>query len=217
VPAQGRKASPSNYYCFATTEPNSCVDILVSTPALTYLYEVKPGTDQQYEYGPDNGRKGVNNASQVQRYLWALAYAGYPNPAAGPDIVPDARTYEDGSILTIFSGSDWSQYAPKGARQADNTSGIIYYHRTKPPKVPTGPPSNPKRPPNTGQNEEPKQEPTKVPTQQPVSDPGVVSSGVVEDVILVAAVVVAVVVVVVFWPEIVAATAIGGLIGWATS
>ncbi|WP_433728396.1 RHS repeat-associated core domain-containing protein [Actinoplanes sp. CA-051413] len=217
VPAPGRKASPSNYYCFATTEPNSCVDVLVSTPAATYLYEVKPGTDQQYEYGPDNGKKGVNNASQVQRYLWALAYAGYPNPAAGPDIVPDARTYEDGSILTIFAGSDWSQYAPKGARQADNSSGIIYYHRTKPPKVPTGPPSNPKRPPNTGQNEEPKQEPTKVPTQGPVSDPGVVSSGVVEDVILVAAVVVAVVVVVVFWPEIVAATAIGGLIGWATS
>jgi len=219
VPGAGRRASPSGFYCFTTTVPNSCPDVLVAQPAQTYVYEIKPGTDQLSEIKAGvSGQRGLNNAAQVARYVWALAYAGYPNPAPGPDVVPDARTYEDGSTLTIFAGSDWDQYARKGARQAANTSGIVYYQRTKPPKVPTNPPANPKRPPNTGQNEEPNEEPTKVPTQGPVSDPGVVSDGLTEDLILVGAVVVVVVVVVVFWPEIVAGAAavgLGALASWA--
>jgi RHS repeat-associated protein len=219
VPGQGRQASPSGFYCFATTVPKSCPDVLVAQPAQTLVYEIKPGTDQLSEIVPgSSGERGLNNASQVARYVWALAYAGYPNPAAGPNVIPDARTYEDGSILTIFSGADWDQYARSGARKAANTSGIVYYQRTKPPRVPVNPPANPKKPPNTGQNEEPNQEPNKVPTQGPVSDPGVVSGGVTDDLILVGAVVVTVVVVVLFWPEIVAGAAalgVGALLSWA--
>ena len=218
VPAQGRHTMPSGFYCFPTTQPESCPDVLVGLPAATYVYEIKPGSDQLSEIKPGkSGERGLNNASQVQRYLWALAYAGYPNVAAGPDIVPDVREYEDGSTLTIFSGADWQQFAGS-ARKAANTSGIVYYVRSKPPRVPVNPPANPKNPPNTGQNEEPNEEPTQVPTQDPVGDPGTVSDGLTEDLILVGAVVVVVVLVVVFWPEIVAGAAalgLGTLLRWA--
>jgi hypothetical protein len=202
-----------NTFCFYTTTPGSCPDIIVGMPADTFVYEVKPGTDQLSEIKPGvTGERGLNNASQIQRYLWALAYAGYPNVATGRDIAPDQRTYADGSVLTIFSGADWDSYARKGSRKARDYSGIIYYLKTDPPRVPAPrPPNNPNNPPNNGTNEEPNQQPRTVPTTRPVDDP--VTSDIGGDLAVGAAVVVAVVVVVVlvviFWPVIVeAATAV---------
>ncbi len=205
-----------------TTVPASNPDILVGRPGATLLYEVKPAADQFSEIKPGLGLRADNNAAQVQRYLWALAYAGvYPNPQPGPDIAPATRPTADGGQITIFSGADWKTYAPPGKRGTIKNSGIIYYVKTKPPRVPVGPRAT-QKPPGGQQteepNEEPKENPRSVPTTAPTDDP--VTSDLAGDLVMVAAVVVVVVLVVVFWPEIVAgAAAIGAaaLARWAFS
>jgi hypothetical protein len=122
----------------ATTIPVSNPDILVGRPGMTWLYEIKPAANQLGEivWGK-TGKRGDNNAAQVMRYLWALAYAGYPNPQPGPNIVPASRSHPDGTITTIFSGVDWNKFAPKSARPDIRNAGIIYYITTKRPKVPS--------------------------------------------------------------------------------
>jgi RHS repeat-associated protein len=121
-----------------TTAPVSNPDILVGRPGMTWLYEIKPAANQLGEivWGV-TGKRGDNNAAQVQRYLWALSYAGYPNPQPGPNIVPASRSNPDGTITTIFSGVDWNKFAPKSARPDIRNAGIIYYVTTRRPKIPS--------------------------------------------------------------------------------
>jgi hypothetical protein len=142
---------------------------MVSQPGVTLLYEVKPAANQMAEIFPGTGLRGDNNAAQVQRYLWALAYAGYPNPQPGPNIAPATRPTPDGGQITIFSGVDWNKYAPPSARPDIRNAGIIYYVKTRPPRVPVPPPVSPKTPGN-GQTEEPKENPRQVPTTAPADN-----------------------------------------------
>ncbi len=199
-----------------TTAPASNPDILVARPGATLLYEVKPAADQFSEISPGLGLRGDNNAAQVQRYLWALVYAGYPNPQPGPNIAPATKQTADGGQLTIFSGADWNTYAPPGKRPTIKNSGIIYYVKTKPPRVPVGPPA-PQRSPSDQQTEAPRADPRDVPTTVPSDDPLLSDVG---EVVVAGLIVVALVVVVIALlpEEAVAAAAIvvvGGLVALA--
>lgn len=168
----------------AATQPAANPDIVVGMPGFTYLYEVKPASDQLSGawVGTKNGPKQLPPRqelwfSQMLRYLYALRAGGYPNVQPGPDILPDSMTYPDGTILTIFSGSDWGTYAASDQRAAtyDNT-GIIYYRTIKPPRrrAPTKPPATPGAQTKQNDKETPKQDPADTPTQGP-ADPGAVS------------------------------------------
>jgi len=141
------------------TVPRSDPDILVGQPGATLLYEIKPAANQLGEivWGV-TGKRGDNNAAQVQRYLWALSYAGYPNPQPGPNIVPATTVNADGTITTIFSGVDWNKFAPKSARPDIRNVGIIYYITQKRPKIPS-------------RKRVPKPVPVPVPVPQPGTQP----------------------------------------------
>jgi hypothetical protein len=166
------RLGPGNTICVPTADPKpgepatSCPDIIVGLGASTLVYEVKPGSDQLSPIRPNLPDRGIANASQVDRYIRSLALAGYPNVQAGPDIVPDSKEYDDGSVLWIFSGADWNTYAQKGKRPAANYSGIIYYNKIRPAPVP-----RPTGRPTTAPTEEPTEEPTQQPTQQPTGEP----------------------------------------------
>lgn len=196
-------------------------------PSFTYVYEVKPASDQVSEIKPGRtGPRGANNAVQIAGYIQALVNAGWPNPEPGIDIIPTSKTDSDGSTLTIFSGSDWSQYARSGARPAEINSGIIYYWRTRPPRTPVPPPISIQKPSdkNTEQKQDPRDTPTIGPTDGGVpADDGVTSQ--LADDLLVAALVVAVaaLIIVLLPEEVVAAaaaavvTGVAALASWAFS
>jgi RHS repeat-associated protein len=203
----------------ATTVPAANPDILVARPGATLLYEVKPAADQLSEISPGLGLRGDNNAAQVQRYLYALAYAGYPNPQPGPNIVPASRQTADGSTLTIFSGADWKTFAPAGKRPTIKNSGIIYYVKTRPPRVPVPPPVIQKTP-GDQQTQEPKEDPRDIPTTVPSDDP--VLSDVGTDILVGVGIAALVVIAIALLPEEAVAAAgvaiVGGLVAlgnWA--
>jgi RHS repeat-associated protein len=150
--------------------PGSIPELIAGLPGLTYVWEVKKAADQ---VTPAVSPRGADAAAQLARYITALELVGLPNVQPGPDIAPSSQTNPDGSVLTIFSASSWSTYAPAGKRLAPgvSTSGIIYYNKTQPQRVPV-PPSVPRQnPPNQGQNdqkEDPRDTPTTVPTDDPI-------------------------------------------------
>jgi RHS repeat-associated protein len=192
---------PAGVYKFNNTKPASIPELIAGLPGLTYVWEVKKAVDQ---VTPDIRPRGADAADQIYRYVLALTLAGYPNVKTGPDIVPSSQNYADGSVLTIFSAADWTTYAPKGKRLAPgvSTSGIIYYNKTRPSRIPVPVPDGNKSDPNQNNHEEePKEDPRDTPTDQPVDDPGAVQDDPVGDLILVAAVVAVVVLVVVLLPE----------------
>jgi RHS repeat-associated protein len=155
-----------------TTVPASNPDILVNAANNTLLYEVKPMANQLGQICRTCGQRGDNNAYQVQRYLWALAYdttGRFPNPQPGPNIAPATRPTPDGGQITIFSGVDWNKYAPPSARPDIRNAGIIYYVKTKPPRNPTPPPVVQKSP-GGKETEEPKQDPRQIPTTAPADN-----------------------------------------------
>ncbi|HEY9476262.1 MAG TPA: DUF6531 domain-containing protein [Mycobacteriales bacterium] len=203
---------PAGVYKFNNTTPASIPELIASLPGLTYVWEVKKAVDQ---VTPAIRPRGASAAEQIGRYVLALELAGYPNVSTGPDIVPSSQNYADGSILTIFSASDFTTYAPTGKRLAPNvpTSGIIYYNKTRPPRTPVPGPNTRKTDPN--EKEQPKQNPRETPTYQPTDDPGAVQSDLVEDLVVVAAVAVVVVVVVALLPEEILVAAGASLVGWA--
>lgn len=205
--------------CVPTFQPQpgdpatSCPDIIVINGALTYLYEVKPASDQLSSIKPHLPVRGVANAAQVQRYISSLANAGFSNVQAGPPIVPASRSYADGSTLTIFSGNSWASLAPKGKRPAASSDGIIYYLKKNPPKKPTNPPTAPK-PDQRAQKQD--EEPKDQPADQPIL--GDTAKQVLAAVAAVAVVALVVVAVVVLAPAEIAAGVVGGLVAlgaWA--
>jgi hypothetical protein len=123
------------------------------------------------EIYPGKGLRGDNNANQVLRYLWAMgAEPGrFPNPQPGPNIAPASRPTPDGGTITIFSGVDWNKFTPPSYRPDIRNAGIIYYVKTRPPRVPVPPGTGPKTP-GSGQTEEPKEDPRQIPTTAPADN-----------------------------------------------
>ncbi len=199
---RGRSGTgPAGVYKFDNTTPASIPELIAGLPGLTYVWEVKKAVDQ---VTPDIRPRGADAAAQIERYVLALTLAGYPNVSTGPDIVPSSQNNADGSVLTIFSASNWSTYAPTGKRLAPgvSTSGIIYYNKTRPPRTPVPVLEGKKTDPNqNNKDEEPKEDPRDTPSDQPVDDPGAVQDDPVGDLILVAAVAAVVVLAVVLLPE----------------
>ncbi|WP_305783819.1 DUF6531 domain-containing protein [Symbioplanes lichenis] len=202
-----------------------CPDIIARFGAQTLVWDVKPASDQLSSIKPNLPTREVANANQIARYVRSLAAAGYPNVQRGPDIVPASRTDADGT-LTIFSRANWGGWARKGARPASaaNASGIIYYLRIKPPRVPapkpTGKPTQqPTQQPGQRPTTAPTARPGDQPTQQPVDSP--VVSDVVVGVLVAVAVVAVVALAIVLLPvEALVAGAVavvGGLWAWATA
>jgi len=176
-------------------------ELIAALSYITYVWEVKPATDQGSSIRPGVlDARGVENARQVAKYVKGLASAGYPNVQAGPDILPSSITMPDGGLLTIFSGSEWEDYARKGARPADDYSGIIYYRKDFRSRVTPSPSTTP----NEGEAEA--DESVEVPATTPAEiamDPGYVESDWVGDLATFGLTLTAVVLVAAFLPEIV--------------
>lgn len=158
-----------------TTVPPSQPDIVVSTPGFTYLYEVKPASDQLSSIKPGLLPRQANIFSQFLRYLNALRAANFPNVQPGPDIVPASMPYEGGT-LTIFSGADWSKYAGSRRPAEYDNPGLIFYIKTRPPRrrSPNKPPLMPGVKVDQNNKQTPKQNPASTPTQDP-TDSGAVT------------------------------------------
>jgi RHS repeat-associated protein len=194
-----------------------CPDIIARLGAETFVWDVKPASDQLSSIKPGLLVRGIANADQIARYVRSLVGPQYPNARTGDNISPASRTSADGSTLTIFSGADWSRYARRGARPAQNSSGIIYYLRTFPPRVPVG---RPTAQPNDKTTQQPREEPTARPADRPVQQPtdSPVVSDVGTDILVGVAVVAVVVLVIVLLPEEIvvgAGAAVVGLFSWA--
>jgi RHS repeat-associated protein len=159
--------------CFTTVNPQpgdpvtSYPDIIARSGDSTYVWDIKPASDQLSSIKPDLPIRGVQNANEIKRMVAAVG-GRYPNSQPGPNIVPATRTDADGSVLTIFSGADWNAYAPRGKRAAADSSGIIYYIKKQPPKRPPVPVA-PK--PTSTPNEQPTEQPTAQPNDQPIDQP----------------------------------------------
>lgn len=190
------------------TDPGSLPDIVVNTPGFTYLYEVKPASDQLSPFRPGQLPRESRTFSQFLRYLNALRESGFQNVQPGPDIVPDSTPLPDGSTLVIFSGSDWNKYAGSKRPASYDNPGIIYYREFRPPRrrSPNKPPLLPGVRQNQNSKQTPKQDPASTPTQDP-TDSGAVSEDWAGDLITLG-VALAVVAAVLFLPEVVA----GGLL-----
>ena len=182
-----------------TPRPDWIPELIAGLPGLTYVWEVKIASDQ---VTPAVDPRGAGAAAQIARYVLALSLAGLPNVQPGPDIAPASQTNPDGSVLTIFSASSWATYAPAGKRLAPgvSTSGIIYYNKTRPQRVPVPPQVPRQNPPNQGQNDNDQNEdPRDTPTTAPTDDP--IVSEIAEGVLVTVVAVAVVALVIVLLPE----------------
>jgi RHS repeat-associated protein len=103
----------------------SCPDIIVRSGSRTLVYEVKPAS----RYGRSN-----RTARQVARYVRSLRPPRFPGTQAGPPIAPAAGPAPGGGLVLIFSGANWATFAPPGLPRANNSSGVIYYIKARPPQ-----------------------------------------------------------------------------------